>query len=185
MMLPATSVWAPVHPTVPKRIQSIGGTSARGKCADGFYNELFCRLGSPRPESHWKRAEDVNPRQAYLRRISDPVTCAPFHWSLSRDRCLRARTVIDGMPRGHPTASLERVNPLRPRPRINAPTRTNGFLITKPGSSAIVVSAPFRLHRGGAPTLRLRPAGCGPGRTPAEGSATDTSASQWPRVPLS
>jgi hypothetical protein len=79
-----------------------------------------------------------------------------FPWLLSRDGSPRAPAVIDGMPRDHPTASLERVNPLRSRPRINAPTRTNGFLITTPGSSAIVVSAPFRLHRGGAPPLRLR-----------------------------
>lgn len=106
-------------------------------------------------------ARDVNPRPAYLRRIGKTVMWVRFSWSLSCDGDRRARTVIDGVQRGHPAASLERVNPVRSRPRINAPTRTNGFLITTPALISHRCLSAVPPPPGRRLSFRFTTAGCG------------------------
>ncbi len=103
----------------------------------------------------------VNLRSAYLRRIGEAVMCTRFSWLLSRAGGPRARTVIDGVRRGHPAASLERVNPVRSRPRINAPSRTNGFLITTPGPISHRCLSAVPPPPGRRLSFRFTTAGCG------------------------
>ncbi len=167
----------------PTRLSASTGVSSRvnrlfTNDTEGVCNN--CQAGSHRcSKGHRVGARYVNPRPAYLRRIGKTVMWVRFSWSLSCDGDRRARTVIDGVQRGHPAASLERVNPLRPRPHINASTRTNGFLITTPAliSHRCLSAVPpppgrrlqLSLLQPDVATDRHRPA-------TSEGSAMDTSA---------